>query len=392
MGMTPLALLLKNENTKVFGFDNCPNPEIVSMLKANDIEVFADYDPSLNFDSFIITTAMLNRDFKGQAFTQRGQAFAEFCATRKLVAIVGSHGKTSVTNMCSYLINSKEDCDIGYMLGAMPCGDYLPAKTCTQGSYILAEIDESDATIENFSPEICCALNFDLDHTNTYANKADLLAMFERLFDRTKGKILVPKNSKELCLLAENSGKDYLIVETDNTDFDSFNKSIASALMGIVFDEELSVNSLKNFKGTKRRQEILLENDKLIALADYAHHPSEVEAFFKWLNAKQSAKKIIFFQPHRYTRTKQFHETFKNILLKQCKNNSKIYLLPVYAASETFDANASSELITQGTCLELIALEDMKDTINKELKEAKEKVCLAFVGAGDVYFKAKDLL
>lgn len=392
MGMTPLALLLKNENTRVFGFDNCPNPEVVNMLKANDIEVFADYDPSLNFDSFIITTAMLNRDFKTQAFKQRGQAFAEFCATRKLVAIVGSHGKTSVSNMCAYLINSKRDCDIGYMLGALPCGDYLPAKTCKEASYILAEIDESDATIENFSPEICCALNFDLDHTNTYASKADLLAMFERLFARTKSKILVAKNSKELCLLAEKSGKDYVIVDTDNTDFDSFNRSIATALMGVVFNEKIEITSLNNFKGTKRRQEILLENDKLIAIADYAHHPSEVEAFFKWLNAKQSAKKIIFFQPHRYTRTKQFHETFKHILLKQSENNSKIYLLPVYAASETFDANASSELITQGTCLELITLENMKNAINEELKEAKEKVCLAFVGAGDVYFKAKGCL
>ncbi len=392
MGMAPLALLLKSSISEVFGFDNNPNPEFVNMLEQNGIRFFPDFDKNINADNFIISTALLHRDFGAKKFKQRGQAFADFCKDRKLVAVVGSHGKTSVSNMCAYLINELKVPNFAYMLGAMPRGDYLPAKYAKKGSYILAEIDESDATIENFSPEICCALNFDLDHTNTYATKLDMLDMFDRLFARTKSKILVPKNSKELCNLAKKHKDTALIIDTDNSDFDSFNKSIASELMSVLCEREISVDCLKNFTGTKRRQEVLLDNDDMLAIGDYAHHPSEIEAFFKWLNNRQSCKKIIFFQPHRYTRTKEFYKDFQKVLLKQSEKNSKIYLLPVYAASEPFDKEATSVLITKDTNLELIGFEELENTIKYELNKAEEKLCLAFVGAGDIYFKVKDIL
>ncbi len=389
MGMAPLALLLKSSDNEVFGFDNCPNAEVVSMLEKNGIRVFSDFDKGVNADNFIISTALLSRDFAGREFKQRGQAFADFCSQRKLISVVGSHGKTSVSNMCAYLINKLGLGGIGYMLGAMPSGDYLPAKNCDLGSYILAEIDESDATIENFSPDICCALNFDLDHTNTYATKSDVIAMFDRLFTRTKSLILVPKSSKELCDIAQNHLGKVIFVDTDDSDFDSFNKSMASRLMSVISKREIEIEALRDFTGTKRRQEVLLDNDDILAIGDYAHRPSEIEAFFKWLNKKNSLRKVIFFQPHRYTRTKEFYLDFQKVLLEFAKG-SKVYILPVYPASEPFDANATSELISKGTNLELISFDELEDSIKKEL--SKDKLCLAFVGAGDIYFRAKDLI
>jgi len=389
MGMAPLAILLKGEDMNVCGFDDNPDNRVVELLKSHNISVSDKINENIKSDLFVISTALASRFPEKNKILRRGECFAKFCESRKLVAIVGSHGKTTVTNMCANAIHAN-NLNAGWMVGAMPMS-ISPARHCEKENFFFSEIDESDGTIENFSPEICCALNYDLDHTYTYNNNNDLKQMFVRLFSRTKKLVLIPSNDKVLLECAKESKKPFEIVDvSDSKNFFDIDKKIAESLLKIVFGNSFNPESLDSFGGTFRRQEILKDTKNFIAIADYAHHPNEVEAFLNWLNEKYDLPKVIFFQPHRYTRTKRFFIEFREALEKANTSKNQVYILPVYPASEPFDENACSEKIAENSFLKNILFADMQDIIKNATKN--EKVCIAFIGAGNIYFEAKKII
>lgn len=391
MGMAPLAILLKAAGNTVLGFDDNADIRVKNLLQQFGIECQGSFSETVKPDLFVISTALCNRNLKSAAKIQRrGVCFADFCKNRKLVAITGSHGKSTVSNLCAHAIN-KLSLNAGYMVGALS-EHYAPAKFCKDGEYIFSEIDESDATIENFSPEICVALNYDLDHTDTYKNADSLKDMFCRLFERTKQKIIVPSCDKTLCELAKASGKSFEIVQIEpNADFSLINALMAQCALKSVFGDTLDCTVLNSFEGTYRRQEVLCNTPALFAMADYAHHPSEVKAFLNWFGGKYGNDNYIFFQPHRYSRTKCFAKTFAQILEDFAKLGNSVYVLPVYAASEKFDELGTSDKITQNSqLLKLASFSEMQKIVER-LKTGGKKSA-AFVGAGDIYFKAKEFI
>lgn len=391
MGMAPLAILLKAAGNTVLGFDDNADIRVKNLLQQFGIECQSSFNEAVKPDLFVISTALCSRNLKSTAKIQRrGVCFADFCKNRKLVAITGSHGKSTVSNLCAHAIN-KLSLNAGYMVGALS-EHYAPAKFCKDGEYMFSEIDESDATIENFSPEICVALNYDLDHTDTYKNADALKDMFCRLFERTKQKIIVPSCDKTLCELAKASGKNFEIVQIGpDADFSSINALMAQCALKSVFGNALNCTVLNSFEGTYRRQEVLCNTPALFAMADYAHHPSEVKAFLNWFGKKYGNGNYIFFQPHRYSRTKCFAKTFAQILEDFAKQGNSVYVLPVYAASEKFDELGTSDKITQNSqLLKLASFSDMQKIVER-LKTGGKKSA-AFVGAGDIYFKAKEFI
>jgi len=389
MGMAPLAILLRGEGIDVIGFDDNPDTRVVELLNSYNIQVSDKIDENAKRDLFVISTALASQFPHRGEILRRGECFAKFCKTRKLVAVVGSHGKTTVTNMCANAIYNN-NLNAGWMVGAMPMS-IAPARHCKEEDFFFSEIDESDGTIENFSPEICCALNYDLDHTYTYNSNSDLKEMFKRLFSRTKKMILVPSNDDVLIECAKESKNPFEIIDVSNCkNFFDIDKKIAEYLLKFVFGSAFNSASLESFGGTFRRQEILKDTKDFLAIADYAHHPKEVEFFLKWLDEKYDLPKLIFFQPHRYSRTKRFFKEFKDVLEKTNVNKNQVYILPVYPASEPFDENACSEKITKNSSLKNILFADLEHIIKNTVKN--EKVCIAFIGAGNIYFEAKKII
>lgn len=393
MGMAPLALFLAEGGCQISGFDDSPNGLVLDMLKSRGIEIEKSRVPKSKVDEFIITSA-LKRDAdtlkKAEAgkFLRRGEALAEIARSRRLIGVCGSHGKTTTTSLIAHAI-LKNSIDAGFITGAIPVG-FLPSKYCESEKFLAAELDESDGTIENFSPEITVALNGDLDHTDTYADFFALEKMFERLFSRTERLVIIPKADKLLARAAKNAKAQVLEVEVPANDFMAYDKMMALAALNAAFGVKFGLENFDDFKGVARRQEVFVSNEKLFAVADYAHHPNELRAFLNWLDARECARKLIFFQPHRYTRTKRFAADFKAILESRAKLGDRVFVLPVYAASELFDAKAGSEILTSQN-VKLARSGEMRDILEEFKNSDESRKCAAFVGAGDIYFEAKKI-
>ncbi len=393
MGMSPLAAFLKDGGNDVIGFDDCPNDFLKSQLEKRGV-VFEKLSTIESDRNVIISTALKRKvdEIRSQTGTEkielRGERWSKICANRKLVAVVGSHGKSTVSALLAHAVTkNKKDC--GYLVGAIPNG--LPMhKFCNTGEYLISEIDESDGTIENFSPEVCVALNADLDHTDTYANTIKLEEMFTRLFARTKKVVIYPENDPILSRIAKASKTPSITVKISE-DFMQTNRIMALAAYREIFEEELSESVFDDFKGVMRRQEIICDIPKLTVIADYAHHPNEVKSFIDWFCKKFEGEKIIVFQPHRYTRTRSFADDFAKILESQAKE-STIILLPVYPASEPFDPLGESDIISsKSDSIKLAKPSDFFKMVSDKLNLANaQKLNVAIVGAGDFYFKAKE--
>lgn len=396
MGMSPLAIFLKGEDCQIEGFDDCPDSYVESLLKSNSIQLKKRDELDFENADTLIMTSALKREFSAlksksqKEFLRRGEALAKIAKTRRLIGVCGSHGKTTTTTLISHAILKISE-KSGFITGAMPI-NFPPARHCEQGEFLAAELDESDGTIENFSPEITVALNADLDHTDTYANEDALIAMFVRLFERTSKFIVIPSSDSALVnasKIARTNAK-VVLVDTKTSNFLEYDKQMALTALNLAFNQNLTLDIFDDFKGVRRRQETIFESQKMIAIADYAHHPNEVSAFLKHLDSMYKSPRLIFFQPHRYTRTKYFGETFKKVFEQQAKLGDSVYILPVYAASEPFDANGTSKNL-QSENVKLADFQEMQKIVEKFVEEKDWQTCVAFIGAGNIYFKAKEI-
>ena len=393
MGMAPLAMFLREGGCEVCGFDDSPNPAVKEMLLSRGVKFCESRTPGFCPDEFIITSALKHdkqylKEISRKNFSRRGEALARIAEKRRLIGVCGSHGKTTTTTLICHAIQ-KLGLDAGYITGAIP-NKIPPQKYCAENKILAAEIDESDGTIENFSPEIAVALNADLDHTDTYKDMQSIGEMFSRLFSRAKKYIVIPEGDEILKSAAAGKKAETVFVKTPKDDFVLSDKMMAQRALELAFERDFPLTIFGDFAGVGRRQEILRDDGEIFAVADYAHHPREVGAFMAWLDKNAPEKKLVFFQPHRYSRTKRFAKDFQEIFSSRAKKGDKIFILPVYAASEPFDETATEKIIAKQNLM-LAKFSEMGNILRDFKKGSKTKVCAAFVGAGDVYFEAKKL-
>lgn len=417
MGMLPLALYLKEMGHCVVGYDDALGEEVEFFLKEADIE--CQCVPSLpeRVTDFIYSAAISNNHplyieakQRSLPMKRRGECWADCVAKEKLVAIVGSHGKTTTTAMAvSILRQSGYFCGYyvgGLMRNRLPSGHYDPS------GWVVSEIDESDGTIELFSPMITVGVNFDWDHSDRYVSKQALEETFGRLFARTQGCILVPSSDKKLLKIAKQYatvpviivGEEPRMIEPiDNGIFSVksdracsqvsgyFNALNASMAMSLVqaMGVELTDDPLKMYRGVLRRQDWLYVSPSLKVLGDYAHHPTELEAIIGHVQSMHvNGEFLVVFQPHRYTRTRQYKDDFARVLSRA----DRIVLLGVYAASEPFLADGTVEAIIEAmdsVTRSKTVLIDKNNLVDYLKSMGVKKGVIAFLGAGDIEKYAK---
>jgi UDP-N-acetylmuramate--alanine ligase len=422
MGLGPLAIYLAQLGFSVSGEDDAMTEEMRLLLSRERVTLGAippDCDLVV-YSSAIAKThpAYLAAVARRLPLVRRGELLAEVVSGKKLVAICGSHGKTTTTALLIAALR-RANFPAGYVLGGLFADDTPPARAGSN-DWVVAEIDESDGTIERFTPEITVAVNLDWDHPDHYRQLAELEATFAALFGRTRGAVLVSDActlSARIAPAADTFGRSgkFSAVIADETeermklklggkframeatlrargDFNASNATAALAaaqLMGV----EISSTSLADFPGVRRRQTVLRATEEITVIEDYAHHPAEIRALLASLRARvrREGRLVAVFQPHRFSRTAQFKAEFAAALAMA----DAVHLLDVYSAGEAplaggTTADIYAELKKNAPALSVHYLPANDAEFFRALsRTTRSGDLVAFVGAGDIDRKAR---
>lgn len=392
MGMAPLASWLSCAGYSITGYDASLQDAVRRHLEAAGVALrdFILEEQVADFDRLIYTSALsvehpLLRAARaaGVPCVRRGTLLAELAGEKKLIAIAGSHGKTTTCGLVAHGVQ-RLGLEVNYILGGLFAGGAYPPSHFCGGEWLVAEVDESDGTIEAFHPEHTVLLNSDWDHADRYEAPEKAEAAFLGLAERTRGKVWLPQNERlraKLPQALEIGGPAGGDDEADG-DLNRNNRRAAATVM-----QELTgsvpTGLFEDFPGIARRQSVRLERPDLLVLEDYAHHPTEITALLGALRRRAGDRQLkVVFQPHRYSRTRQFCRSFAESLSKA----DQLSLLPVYAAHETLvDGGQLADLVAAFGMHPPEVLDFGPDGLARVCSESTAvPTLLAFVGAGDI--------
>ncbi|MBL6876953.1 MAG: UDP-N-acetylmuramate--L-alanine ligase [Flavobacteriales bacterium] len=418
IGMSSIAQFLHDKGNIVFGYDQSNNRSIEILLKkgiaitnklnleeipedimGEDLEII--YTPAIKKDNIFLNYFISNGKNK---IYKRSEILGQISQTSKCIAVAGTHGKTTTTAIISDLFYSYGLKFKAFVGGIMKGhnSNYL----FTGDDYVIVEADEYDRSFLNLSPDYAVITSLDSDHLDIYGDFESLSKSF-RLFSKSvKNSLVVEEeiNIKGDFTFSINNDADYkassIVIKNDGIIFDFKTpdnfftkiyvniiglhnlKNVISALSIIDQIKEIEISELLPFlsdlKGIERRMDIYKIDDKII-IDDYAHHPTEIESVFNTINSNYKNKSTsVIFQPHLFSRTRDFMEGFATVLSKF----DEVYLLDIYPAREKPIEGVNSKVL-----LEKIS-SAKKEIINKELINdiiinSKAEV-ISILGAGNI--------
>jgi len=394
MGMAPLAMYLKSAGVRVEAFDDNFKEPLRTELSRAGIHTLYDPIPLKDPDCIIRSSAIpedcaLLAPFKnsGIPIYRRGDFLAQLLQRKRVIGVAGSHGKTSVTGMLAWAFD-QAGFKASHLVGGLYENFSFPAGRYQNSPWVLLELDESDGTIEGFSPALSLVLNCDWDHVDLYQSREDLLDAYKRLIERTKQKALVPLGG-ELHHWAQQQklkGFGTFAVREQAASFYLSNLSAVYSL-GDRLGVDFSGVDFASFPGVKRRQSKLFENENRVIFEDYAHHPTEIRSFLEQRSQALPDHLLrVIFQPHRFSRTQSLAQSFA----EELGQADELHLLPTYSAFEKHTSSGSVESLNgylpprlRENCRVYKEFSDIKEALFcAEKPVIKDQ--LLFVGAGDI--------
>ncbi len=414
-GMSALARYFFKEGKQVGGYDKTPSV-ITNDLEKLGIEIYYNDSvkliPEMYKDStntlVIFTPAIPKKNtvlefFRHHKFNvlKRAEVLGIITKNTFCFAVAGTHGKTTTSailghimkpyNATSFLGGISENYHTNLILGT--------------GEISVVEADEYDKSFLQLSPNIACITSIDADHLDSYGDHSVLENSFKEFSHKVSDILIVAKGTKLLGLTyAINETADYQItnftilngtyifdVKTPKDFINEIQFSIPgkhnmmNALAALAMADSYGIplenikKSLETFKGVKRRFSYKIKSEKLTLIDDYAHHPTEINAVYESIKEMYPNKKnAVFFQPHLFSRTRDFIEDFAIVLSKF----DEIFLLDIYPARELPIDGVSSLWLLQkiGNKNKKITY---KQNLIKDIKNS-EATIVVMLGAGDI--------
>lgn len=428
IGMSALARYFKAKGFGVAGYDRtrsrlCEELEAEGIVihYTDDVEQIAPEFLQKETTLVVYTPAIPAEHtefcyFKEQGFKiqKRAQVLGEITRVERGLCVAGTHGKTTTSTMLAHLLKqSHVDCNA--FLGGISKNYTNNLLLSDKSDFVVIEADEFDRSFYHLTPYMAVVTAVDADHLDIYGTYEAYLESFAHFTSLiAEGGCLIMKKGIALQPRLKKNVKLYTYSSTDEADFYAKNIRIGNGTIVFDFvtptetiaDVELGVPVLVNvensvaamaiawlngvtadelcqamasFAGIRRRFETWLKTDSLTIIDDYAHHPAELEASIKSVKALYADKKVLgVFQPHLYSRTRDFYKEFAAAL----SYLDEVVLLDIYPARELPIEGITSQIIFDEIENENKTLITKKELLDC-LKSKRFDVLLT-VGAGDI--------
>ena len=403
---TPLTEKLEEEGINIHYKDNISLVPVKFMDRDNTVVIYTPAVPD-NMSEKVF--------FKEGNFTmlKRSEILGELTDGKKALCVAGTHGKTTTSTMLSHILNQRAE-KVNAFLGGIS-KNYESNLIVSSSDHVVVEADEYDRSFLRLKPNMAIVTATDADHLDIYGTKEELLRTFAEFTSLIEENgVLVMKKGIEMVPNTKESVKVYTYSGTEKADFYAENIVIengelyfdfvgikgkiekvqlgvpvminvenAVAAMAIAQLNGMSATTIKKavqtFKGSMRRFDIRVKNEKVVYIDDYAHHPEEIKACVDSIRALYPDKRICgIFQPHLYSRTKDFYAEFAESLSKL----DDVIVLDIYPARELPIKGVTSNLIHRKIKGKKSVL-CKKDECLEELKHHNFDVLIT-IGAGNI--------
>ena len=417
IGMSSIAKYLITNNFKVGGYD-LTKTDITKNLEKSGVKINYKDDiktvPSLfkKEDVIVIFTPAISKKNKqlnffknqGNPIFKRAEILGFLTKNFQTIAIAGTHGKTTTAAIVTHLFYKTRQSFTAFVGGIL---NEFNSNVIINGSkYAIVEADEYDRSFLNLNPKIGLITSIDSDHLDIYGNFEEVKKSFNQFIKKITNKVLVSKDlgingiTYSLNKKADYSAFNINFSKTGyffdlNTPSNTYKSvffsqlglhNLLNAIGAFAISSQVGINEnelckeLSTFKGIKRRFQLILNSKKHIIIDDYAHHPNEINAV--WNSLKDLfpyEKKCVIFQPHLYSRTKDFMNEFAQALSKF----DRVILLPIYPARELpiegIKSSVMQRKIKSKNGVELVAKKKLFSVINNLPEKVK-----VILGAGDI--------
>lgn len=425
IGMSALARYFIAKGFKVGGYDRTPSPLTGKMKQEEGMAInYLDLESAIMPEfrdpetTLVIYTPAVPNDSSQMAFFRnagfrlykRSEVLGMISRKGRAVCVAGTHGKTTVSTMTAFLLQRS----------AVGCNAFLGGISANFGTnllldrnspYIVIEADEFDRSFLHLSPEMAVITAMDEDHLDIYQNKANLTKAFEEFAGlvNPQGCLYLKKGLKlenTQCTgyygvdVHADCFTDHLQVVDGKYKFDyhgmgieiqglilgipgrlnveNATAAITLALSAGVSPEEIR-KALPEFQGVARRFNVHVNQNEKIYIDDYAHHPREIEATLSSIREMWPQKKLtVVFQPHLYSRTRDFYPDFARSLSLA----DDVILLDIYPAREQPISGITSEVIRERLTVpgRILNKEALLEYVDHDFHQG----ILVTMGAGDI--------
>ena len=425
IGMSALARYFLSKKYTVFGYDKTESPITDALIEEGVIFTKDDeWNDSMKgltpencmvvFTPAIPPQSVLLNYFLNQSFRvmKRAEALGEITRqSPKSLCVAGTHGKSTTSSMLAYALHAS-GIGCNAFLGAISSDFNTNFLLDKNSEFTVVEADEFDRSFLHLSPFASILTNMDPDHLDVYHSEAKFTEGFHQYAMKIDPSgFLVVKygiSIQSLCrqvsyALDDNQATYYaenvtesqtgmqfdLITPTTRINgvhlgiFGRHNAENALAtivvLLELGMDPDAFLRHFKNYSGIKRRFEKVFENERLVYIDDYAHHPTEIRCLLDSIRRMYPNRKVTgIFQPHLFSRTRDFGTGFGEELSKL----DRLLLLPIYPARELPIQGIDSEwLLQRVTCADkqVIQKNDVLDVVRSQ-----DEGVLLTIGAGDI--------
>ncbi len=428
IGMSAIARYFRQKGLVVGGYDKTPS-DLTRRLEEEGIRLHYEEDVDqipeeckLKESTLVIYTPAIPATHKELAFfrengfeiEKRAQVLGRLTQTHKGLCFAGTHGKTTTSTMCAHIMHQSHlDCNA--FLGGISKNYGTNYILSDKSDYVVIEADEFDRSFHWLRPWMSVITSTDPDHLDIYGTKEAYLESFRHYTELIQpgGALVIHKdlemrqNVQQGVTVYEYSRHegdfhaDNVRIENGTIHFDFVSpvENVADIELGqpVPINIENSVaamalaqlngcsadelrNGMRTYAGVDRRFDFKIKNDRHVFLSDYAHHPKEILQSAKSLKEIYPNRKVtVIFQPHLYTRTRDFYQEFADAL----SHFDEVVLTEIYPAREEPIPGVSSALIFENLKEGVERRMILKDEVIDFVKEHDFDV-LVVLGAGNL--------